>query len=726
MSKFNPGQSFADGDTVTGAKLNNITGLLNIYTGLISEQAAMTATVSTADQLLIADTDNGDSGAANRVTVQKLLNDTLTNGTYTNAQLSGNLNVVQLSTFGTLNSTKGTIGNFSTTLAGDFTISQGTGTLGTTGVTLGTYGSSTSIPRITIDSKGRITSATSFTPIADSIIYTPLGTGAVARTLASKLSDAVSVKDFGAVGDGVTNDTAAIQAAINSGATSIEISNGTYLVTGLTVASQCTIYGNGVLVKGTASSTPLISITTSNVTIDGLTLKGASYNATPTTRVVGDSGIYSSSGTSVSPYTNLVVSNLIVNGFSDMGIRIQFAQDIKVQNNQVLYCGYAGIIFLSVLRGFIDGNNIKEINSSAGAVNWYGISLTRDPSVTSTASIPCTQCTVSNNIITNVPQWTGIDTHAPLQCLIIGNNVSGCKNGIYAQYDSSSATYLMAAKQTVISNNIVTGPSIASNSVIGIASLGLAATPNDGIYITENTVIACGDYASALGAVHISNSINSKATDNNILRSVRMGISITGTCSYVNLSRNVIDGVQAGSSSASYAYLQLANLTNCSFTENRMRNTSGSGTFTVAQGIIYDGTTPSTGIVLFKNRMDAITNKLSKISGSSNIYTDLSWQLETESCAAFTHVCTGGALIEATASQSSNFRRSPNTDGTYIARPKTVFEPGTAAARKLGTTANYGSLYIIGVYSLDGVTNIVASTSVPNIVLSIDGIYWVD
>jgi hypothetical protein len=168
MAKFNTGQSFADGDQVTGAKLNNIVGLLDIYSGLIADQTAISATVSTADQLLIADTDAGSSGAANRVTVQKLLNDTLTGGTFTNA------NIAEQLTYGTATGnrtvstnaviTNGTIttaliptGTFGTTTSTAATITNGTITTGliptlTAGTTTGTAGIFTSGTIATLNS----------------------------------------------------------------------------------------------------------------------------------------------------------------------------------------------------------------------------------------------------------------------------------------------------------------------------------------------------------------------------------------------------------------------------------------------------------------------------------------------------------------------------------------------------------------------------------------------
>lgn len=73
---------------------------------------------------------------------------------------------------------------------------------------------------------------------ATGILFTATGVGSgtgtaeYSRTVESKLQESVSVKDFGAVGNGVIDDTAAIQAAINSAqGAPIYIPAGTYIIT---------------------------------------------------------------------------------------------------------------------------------------------------------------------------------------------------------------------------------------------------------------------------------------------------------------------------------------------------------------------------------------------------------------------------------------------------------------------------------------------------------------
>jgi len=94
------------------------------------------------------------------------------------------------------------------------------------------------------------------------------GVGAVLRTGQSKMRDIVSVKDFGAVGDGLIDDTTAIQSALDSGASSVFIPAGTYkITTGLSVPYGVSMYGEG----GTASVISCLSC-------NGLNFKSASYD----------------------------------------------------------------------------------------------------------------------------------------------------------------------------------------------------------------------------------------------------------------------------------------------------------------------------------------------------------------------------------------------------------------------------------------------------------------
>lgn len=68
--------------------------------------------------------------------------------------------------------------------------------------------------------------------------------GGVARLLSERLEDSVSVKDFGAVGDGVADDTVAIQASLQCGR-SVLVPKGIYRIRDTVRAGAVVIHGEG-------------------------------------------------------------------------------------------------------------------------------------------------------------------------------------------------------------------------------------------------------------------------------------------------------------------------------------------------------------------------------------------------------------------------------------------------------------------------------------------------
>jgi hypothetical protein len=101
---------------------------------------------------------------------------------------------------------------------------------------------------------------------ASIVTYDPPFTGGVITNVEDKLAQYVSVKDFGAVGDGVADDTVAIQAALDA-ASAIYFPSGTYKVTDTLVVSTVNrqyIYGNGrssiISYNAAANGEPLFSI----------------------------------------------------------------------------------------------------------------------------------------------------------------------------------------------------------------------------------------------------------------------------------------------------------------------------------------------------------------------------------------------------------------------------------------------------------------------------------
>lgn len=155
------------------------------------------------------------------------------------------------------------------------------------------------------------------------------GTGAVTRTTQAKLRDFVSVKDFGAVGDGVTDDTAAIQLAFNAITDDgiIIFPPGTYKVTsGLLLGqlNKCArLYGIGQ---------PTIKFYSLSATTDCLTMVGANYRQMELKNIIIDCNSTGRDGVVLTTGDSTLIDNVIIKNAYRDGFAISCADYDWVEN----------------------------------------------------------------------------------------------------------------------------------------------------------------------------------------------------------------------------------------------------------------------------------------------------------------------------------------------------------------------------------------------------------
>jgi len=106
--------------------------------------------------------------------------------------------------------------------------------------------------------------------------FTASGTGADTRTSHDKFSDLISIRDFGAVGDGLTNDTLAIQQAL-AAHDAVLVPAGTYLITApITLGERQSLIGLGQssVIKAQSNSFVSIEMTHGFATLTNLRIEG--------------------------------------------------------------------------------------------------------------------------------------------------------------------------------------------------------------------------------------------------------------------------------------------------------------------------------------------------------------------------------------------------------------------------------------------------------------------
>ena len=333
------------------------------------------------------------------------------------------------------------------------------------------------------DSKGSMVynfpNATGVAPIpsdACGLAYTPDFTGSVTRPTCEKLEESVSVADFGATGDGVTDDTIAIQAALNS----IPATGGMlYLPPGT--------------YKTTATLTLLAK---SNVTVFGAGMGASVINASA---VTGNLMVLGYTSGAPSP---AVLNNVTLRGFTLYGSATS-AMD-KIVN----YRGINNVVFDAM--EFYNGYN-EGVYCDGASVSFNGLTITN------CYFHDCNKSSISNGINTNTLGVTDIIIEnnrferMGTGLYVLGQNISICNN----QFVDIRNTGIGVGESNLALKRSISGCVISGNNFVGLGKLtsgGFNFTTSEGI-LTNGVSKIYADGTQDSGIIVSNNTFKDSVSD---------------------------------------------------------------------------------------------------------------------------------------------------------------------------------------------------------------------
>lgn len=353
---------------------------------------------------------------------------------------------------------------------------------------------------------------------ANNISYTAGFAGAIAQSVQTKLEQSVSIDDFGAVGNGIANDTTALQNAIAAASTSgipLYLAQGASynIASPLVPSGKLIIYGNGARIL-TASN--IIAINTLfPIELNDLIIEGPSgaYNA-------GGLGLQTTgvrNGTGIAPtfLSGVILNNVKFKNLSNIAAEFRFTANISANNVTVENCGFSGFFFYSCRNATVTNFTLDGLNgeTTSGQLNAYGVTAT---SLTGVGVDPIrdpksTGIVVDGFDIRNVPTWHALDTHGGDAITFRNGRIFDCRRGVVlTSLDERGASNCIV--ENVDYTNTFSASATNSNgtSKKGEAfwDIGASATyKNSNNRFTNCTAIGAGNPSSYEGATTVGNAI---------------------------------------------------------------------------------------------------------------------------------------------------------------------------------------------------------------------------